>query len=241
MLETIHLTKVYEDGSTGVRNLNLNVNPGELYAMLGANGAGKSTTVNLILGFIQPTEGTARIDGLDVKDHPIETKQSLGYIPEQVALYGDLDARSNLRYFARLSGKTPTLGECEQILVETGFPRDALRRKARVLSKGMRQKVAIAAIKIKGAKVLLLDEPTSGLDPKAASEFLALLNHLRSEGKAILMATHDLLRMHQIADRVGIMRSGERVAELTRQELDRQDLEKLYLSYMARNGREEVV
>jgi ABC-2 type transport system ATP-binding protein len=240
MLETINLTKVYEDGSTGVRGLNLSVRGGELYAMLGANGAGKSTTVNLILGFIQPTEGTAKVDGLDVQEHPVETKRALGYIPEQVALYADLDARANLRYFARLSGKDPTLSECEQILIDTGFPRDAMRRKARVLSKGMRQKVAIAAIKVKGAKVLLLDEPTSGLDPKAASEFLALLNQLRAEGNAILMATHDLLRMHQIADRVGIMRSGERVAELTRQELDRQDLEKLYLSYMARNGREEV-
>lgn len=83
--------------------------------MLGANGAGKSTTVNLILGFIQPTEGTAKIDGLDVKDHPIETKQLLGYIPEQVALYGDLDARTNLRYFAKLSGKDPMLDTCTDI------------------------------------------------------------------------------------------------------------------------------
>lgn len=240
MLETINLTKVYEDGSTGVRDLNLQVKPGELYAMLGANGAGKSTTVNLILGFIQPTEGTAKIDELDVKEHPTETKRLLGYIPEQVALYGDLDARTNLRYFARLSGQEPTLDTCTDILVDVGFPPDAVRRKARMLSKGMRQKVAVAAIKIKGAKVLLLDEPTSGLDPKAASEFLVLLEQLRSEGRAILMATHDLLRIHPIADRVGIMRSGEIVAGLTRQELDKQDLEALYLSYMSRNGRGDV-
>lgn len=239
MLETINLSKVYEDGSTGLHSLNLRVKPGELYAMLGANGAGKSTAINLILGFIQPTEGTAKINGMDVKEHPIETKQLIGYIPEQVALYGDMDARTNLRYFARLSGKDPTLDECADILAGVGFPGNAVRRKARMLSKGMRQKVAIAAIKVKGAKVLLLDEPTSGLDPKAASEFLALLKQLRAEGKAILMATHDLLRMHPIADRVGIMKSGVRVAELTRQELDRQDLEELYLSYMARNESNE--
>jgi ABC-2 type transport system ATP-binding protein len=241
MLETISLSKVYEDGTRGLHPLNLRVKPGELYAMLGANGAGKSTAINLILGFIQPSEGTAKIDGLDVRERPIDTKQLIGYIPEQVALYGDLDARTNLRYFARLAGKDPTLSECDDILVGVGFPREAVGRKARMLSKGMRQKVAIAAIKVKGAKVLLLDEPTSGLDPKAASEFLALLKELRDDGKAILMATHDLLRMHQIADRVGIMKSGECVAELTRKELDQQNLEALYLSYMARNGREDVV
>jgi ABC-2 type transport system ATP-binding protein len=239
MLETIDLSKIYEDGTRALDTLNLVVRPGELYAMLGANGAGKSTAINLLLGFIEPSKGTAKVNGLDVKDHPIETKRLIGYIPEQVALYSDMDSQSNLRYFARLAGQELSLCECETALIDVGLPKEALGRRSRELSKGMRQKVAIAAIKVKGAKVLLLDEPTSGLDPKAASEFLALLNRLRDEGKTILMATHDLLRMHQIADRVGIMSSGELVAELTRQELDRQDLERLYLSYMGKSGAEE--
>jgi ABC-2 type transport system ATP-binding protein len=239
MLKIHDLAKMYEDGTIGLHGLNIQVAPGELYALLGANGAGKSTTINLLLGFISPSRGTAKINGLDVIAEPVETKRHIGYIPEQVALYSDLGARTNLRYFGRLTGKDPSLQECERLLEEVGFPKEAVARKARYLSKGMRQKVAIAAIKLKGAQLLLLDEPTSGLDPRAASEFFQLLSQLRAEGKAILMATHDLLRMHQLADRVGIMKSGRLVTELTRRELNQQDLEKVYLSYMEREEDEE--
>lgn len=239
MLEIQDLAKTYEDGNVGLEGLNLQVHPGELYALLGANGAGKSTTINLLLGFIFPSRGTAKINGLDVVAQAVETKRHIGYIPEQVALYADLDARTNLRYFGRLAGKNPSLESCDRLLEEVGFPKEAVARKARYLSKGMRQKVAIAAIKLKGAQLLLLDEPTSGLDPRAASEFFRLLSQLRAEGRAILMATHDLLRMHQTADRVGIMKGGSLVTELTRRALDQLDLEQVYLDYMERGEDEE--
>ncbi|MBI5366485.1 MAG: ABC transporter ATP-binding protein [Planctomycetes bacterium] len=234
MLETQDLSKTYEDGAVALAGLNLAVRPGEIYALLGANGAGKSTTINLLLGFIRPTRGTATIGGLDVVAQSLESRRHVGYIPEDVALYGDLDARTNLRYLGRLAGLRPTPAECDRVLEETGFPREAVGRRARHLSKGMRQKVAIAAIRMKGAELLLLDEPTSGLDPRAAAEFLRLLAQMRAEGRAILLATHDLLRMHPLADRVGIMNAGRLVAERTRQELDRQDLEQVYLGCLER-------
>jgi ABC-2 type transport system ATP-binding protein len=232
MIELRNLSKRYDDGTVGLHPLDLTVAPGELYALLGANGAGKSTAIHLLLGLIAPSSGTARIAGVDVVRAPVEARRSLAYIPEQVALYDDLDARHNVRYMARLAGGAPTLAACEAALREAGFPADALARPARLLSKGMRQKAAIASVVMKGATVLLLDEPTSGLDPKAANEFLDLLAMLRARGCAILMATHDLLRMNALADRVGIMQRSRLVFERPRAELAGADLLAIYLGFM---------
>jgi ABC-2 type transport system ATP-binding protein len=233
MLETKQLTKVYEDGVTALHELTLHVSPGEVYALLGANGAGKSTTINLILGLIPPTSGDVFIDGISIGHKPESAKRHVGYIPEQVALYGDLDARQNLRYLVELHGRRLDSGDADAALEQVGLPREALGRRARLLSKGMRQKVAIAAVRAAGARLLLLDEPTSGLDPRASSEFSALLERLRAEGTAVFMATHDLFRTSRLADRVGIMREGRLETELDRRDLEKRDLESLYLDIVA--------
>lgn len=236
MIELHQLSKRYSDGTVGLHSLDLRVAAGELYALLGANGAGKSTAIHLLLGLIAPSSGTAAIAGHDIARQPVAARRSLGYIPEQVALYDDLDARHNVRYLARLAGGNPSLTECAGALIDVGFPADALRRPARLLSKGMRQKAAIASVVMKRATVLLLDEPTSGLDPKAANELLDLLAMLRGRGCAILMATHDLLRMNALADRVGIMQRGRLVFERSRDELADADLLAIYLDFMTSPG-----
>src|SRR5688572_12580062 len=232
MLQAISLRKDY-NGFTALKGLNLSINAGDIYCLLGANGAGKSTTINLFLDFIKPTAGQALVDGLDVQKHPIETKRALAYIPEIVMLYRNLSGLENLRYFSGLAGHGHyTDAELIEFLRRAGLPEDAPHRRVGGYSKGMRQKVGIAIALAKQAKVLLLDEPTSGLDPSASHEFSQLLRKLRERGIAILMATHDLFRAKEDATRVGIMRHGKLVHTLTAAELSHADLEKLYLETM---------
>ncbi|MDX2036299.1 MAG: ABC transporter ATP-binding protein [Isosphaeraceae bacterium] len=232
MLEAIELTKTYGD-HTVLDRLSLHVGPGEIYCLLGANGAGKTTTINLFLDFIPRSSGTARIHGMDVAEHSLETKRHLAYIPEQVNLYGNLSGLENLSYLSRLGGRTD-LGTDDllEFLSRVGLTVDTAGRPVRTYSKGMRQKVGIAAAIAKRAGVLLLDEPTSGLDPKSSNEFSELLLMLRAEGVAILMATHDLFRAKETGTRVGIMKHGRLVASLDTSEVGHTDLERIYLEHM---------
>jgi len=232
MLQIDRLIKRF-GGHTAVNGLSINIAPGELFALLGPNGAGKTTTINCLLGFIKPDEGRALIDGLNVVDAPLETKRRLAYIPEQVNLYGHFTGLENLAYFAELGGHRYEESRLRSFLAEAGLQTEANTRRVSGYSKGMRQKVGIAIALAKEAKVLLLDEPTSGLDPSASHEFSRLLGNLRERGVAILMATHDLFRAKEDATRVGIMRHGSLVRELTAAEISHTDLEKLYLETMS--------
>jgi ABC-2 type transport system ATP-binding protein len=232
MLEAVNLRKDY-GGNVALKGLNLKIRPGEIYCLLGANGAGKSTTINLFLDFIKPTSGKAVINGLDVKEQPIETKKVLAYIPEIVMLYRNLTGLENLRYFSTLAGHSHySEAELLGFLKRAGLPDHAPNRRVGGYSKGMRQKVGIAIAIAKQAKALLLDEPTSGLDPKASNEFSELLTQLSQDGVAILMATHDLFRAKESGTRAGIMKQGELVAELVTADIGHADLEALYLQHM---------
>ncbi len=232
MLKAEKLSKNY-NGAAALSELDLEVSSGEIYCLLGANGAGKSTTIRLFLNFIQPSSGRATVNGLDVTRAPLETKRHLAYIPEQVMLYPHLSGLENLEYFAALAGhRAYGRGELHEFLRWSGLQREAHDLRVSTYSKGMRQKVGIAVALAKRAGALLLDEPTSGLDPQAANEFAGLLRELRQEGVAILMATHDLFRAKEVGSRVGIMRRGVLRAELDPGELDHADLERIYLEHM---------
>ncbi|HSR66497.1 MAG TPA: ABC transporter ATP-binding protein [Acidobacteriota bacterium] len=212
--------------------LTLSVQDHEIYCLLGANGAGKTTCINLFLGFLRPTSGKALLAGIDVHADPLEAKKHVAYVPENVMLYGGFDAVQNLRYFAQLARQPLDRQQCRSILRKVGIQDEALRRNVHSFSKGMRQKLGIAVALVKQAPVILLDEPTSGLDPKAAMEFLEILRRLREEGKAILMSTHDIFRVKAVASRVGIMKDGRLLSELDGSELETVDLQEIYLDYM---------
>jgi ABC-2 type transport system ATP-binding protein len=218
---------------TALNSLNLSVASGEIVCMLGANGAGKTTTINLFLGFLEPSDGKAVIDGTHVQSDTTAARKLLGYVPEQVALYPSLTGLENLEYFMRLSG-APNISEphLRSLLDKVGLDQAAATKPVQDYSKGMRQKVGLAIALGKNAKALLLDEPLSGLDPKAANEFCALLRVLANEGKAVLMATHDLFRAREISDKIVIMKSGNMVASLESAALDNASLEKIYLQHM---------
>lgn len=232
MLEAVKLSKSY-NGSVALKPLDLEIKPGEVYCLLGANGAGKTTTINLFLNFVQPSSGAARVNGLDVTQHSLESKKYLAYIPEQVMLYRNLTGLENLEYFTALGGNEDyTREQLLAFLKDAGLPSEAAEKRVGSYSKGMRQKVGIAIAAAKRAKALLLDEPTSGLDPKAANEFSELLKRLSGDGAAILMATHDLFRAKETGTRVGIMKHGTLVAQLRTSEIGHADLERIYLEHM---------
>jgi ABC-2 type transport system ATP-binding protein len=233
MLQAIDLTKRYEDGQLALDALNLDIRPGEIFFLLGANGAGKTTTINLFLNFIEPTSGQILIDGIDVMKNPLETKRHISYVSENVMLYGNFTARQNLDFFSKLAGKTRlTRRNYYDIMRNVGLQDEAFEKKLKTFSKGMRQKVGLAISMIKDAPNILLDEPTSGLDPKSAAELMQMLMKLRSQGKAILMCTHDIFRAKAVADRVGIMKEGRLVMLRTREQFLLDDLERIYLDYM---------
>jgi len=234
MLETRDLTKVYDNTILAVNKLNLKVAPGEIYVILGANGAGKSTTIALFLNFIDPTSGTAFINDIEIPKFPLEAKKHLAYVSENVELYGNFTARQNLDFFAKLGGrKKVSRDELDETLGRVGLPEESFKRRVKTFSKGMRQRLGIAIAIIKRADAVLLDEPTSGLDPKGGAEFLELLRQLKAEEKAIFMSTHDIFRAKEIADRVGIMVEGNLARELTHEEIKQENLEDLYLRYVA--------
>jgi ABC-2 type transport system ATP-binding protein len=232
MLEAVNLSKSY-NSTAALKRLNLEIKPGEVFCLLGANGAGKTTTIHLFLNFTQPSSGVAKVKGLDVTEHPIETKRYIAYIPEQVMLYRNLTGLENLAYFTALAGHTDY--DRERLLEffdQVGLAREASQHRVTTYSKGMRQKVGIAIALAKKAEALLLDEPTSGLDPKASNEFSSLIRKMSEAGVATLMATHDLFRAKESGTRVGIMRHGSLVATLHTGEVGHADLERIYLEHM---------
>ena len=133
MIQAMDLTKRYEDGHLALDRLNLSVSPGEIYALLGANGAGKSTTINLILGFIEPTSGTVLINGIDVTKDGLASREHVAYVSENVMLYGEFSARQNLDYFAQLGGRRGlTRSDYHGYLREAGLPEEAFERPMRL-------------------------------------------------------------------------------------------------------------
>jgi ABC-2 type transport system ATP-binding protein len=233
MLEAINLTKRYEDGLLALDHLNFTVEPGEIFCMLGANGAGKTTAINLFLTFIPPTEGTALIEGIDITKDPLKSKDYVSFVSENVMLYGNFTAYQNINYFSKLAGKRKlTRGDYTNAFKKVGLQEEAFNMRTRKFSKGMRQKLGIAIAFIKDTPNIILDEPTSGLDPRSGQEFLDLLLELKEKGKSIFMSSHDIFRAKFIADRVGFMRKGKLVMIKTSEELEGEDLNKLYVEFM---------
>ena len=231
MLKATNLTKRYGN-FTALNTLNLSVEAGDIFCLLGANGAGKSTTINLFLNFIEPTTGEATINAMNVTQYPGETKQVLAYIPENLMLYSNLTGLENLDFFCGLGGKHYSREQLEGLLEQSGLQKAFIHRRVSSYSKGMRQKVGIALARAREASVLLLDEPSSGLDPKASNEFSELLLEMKEKGVATLMATHDLFRAKDTGTHIGIMKEGVLVEQFKSDDVSFQDLEKLYLRHM---------
>jgi ABC-2 type transport system ATP-binding protein len=215
VIETQGLTKRYGD-LTAVDHLDLRLQAGEVFGLLGPNGSGKTTTILMILGLTEPTEGTARVLGYDPLRHPLEVKRRVGYLPDSVGFYDELTARENLRYTARLNGIG--LREADRLIAEVldriGL-KDVIDRPVGTFSRGMRQRLGLAEVLMKRSQIAILDEPTVGLDPEAAHEFLGMIRGLKADGITVLLSSHLLHQVQAVCDRVGLFRQGRMVLEGT--------------------------
>jgi ABC-2 type transport system ATP-binding protein len=211
--------------------LSIAVGTGEVYALLGGNGAGKSTTLSVLLGFAEPSAGSVRIAGIDAMADPDGARRRVAYLPENVALYEHLSGIENADYLLALSGEPRSRKDIGDSLAAAGLQEDAWDRRLGGYSKGMRQKVAIAVALLREVPALLLDEPTSGLDPRATADFNRLLGTVRNRGTAVLMVTHDLLSAADVADRIGFLDAGRITDEVAADGADRFDVRALHARF----------
>ena len=206
MVRTIGLGRRFGD-QWAIRDLDLELAPGEVFALLGPNGAGKTTTVRLLTGLIGPSAGNAWLDGVDVAADPHEIRRRIGLLTETPSLYERLSAEENLDFFGRLHG-LPAAIRAERIeeLLRMFELWDRRSDRAGAFSKGMKQKLAIARALLHEPKVLFLDEPTSGLDPEAAFIVREAMATLKRAGRTIVLASHNLDEVERLADRIGFVR-----------------------------------
>jgi len=212
MIEARGLTKRYRD-HTAIEDVSFVVGAGEVVGLLGPNGAGKTTTMRILTGALQPTQGTARIDGHDVFEAAMLVKGRVGYVPEYPPLYPDLTVGEFLTFVASLKG-VPRRRRAEQVDTVAGRVGvdNSLRRLIRNLSKGYRQRVGLAQALLGNPKVLVLDEPTAGLDPRQIGEVRSLVRELAGS-HTVILSTHILQEVTAICDRVIIISRGRIVAD----------------------------
>ncbi len=231
MIAIQNASKTFKDVQA-VNQLSLEVAEGEIYGLLGANGAGKSTTLNMLLGFLKPDAGRTFVNGIDTSLDANGARKQIGFIPENVNLYPYLTGLENLNYFCKLAGRKYGASELAAFLTDCGLQAEAHNKTLETYSKGMRQKTGIAIAYAKKAKVYLLDEPASGLDPLASNELSVLLRKLAAEGAAILMASHDIFRVRETCNRIGILKHGVLIEEMRNSDVTVNELENIYLNYM---------
>lgn len=216
LIETYALTRYY-GRQPALLDCTLRIPQGEVFGLLGPNGSGKTTLVRLLLGFLKPTSGTARIQGLDTWRQAVEVHRLVGYLPGEARLYRRMTGRAILTLFARLRGQGPA----RAMAIAGGF-RLELERPVGALSTGMKQKLALAVALAAPVPLLVLDEPTANLDPTAREEVIALVREARQRGQSVLFSSHVLDEVERASDRVGILREGrlvhvQNIAELRRQ------------------------
>ncbi len=212
MIEVQGLTKFY-GALPAIQDVSFRVEAGEIVGFLGPNGAGKTTTMRILTGFAPPSAGTARIDGFDVRERPVEVKRRVGYLPENVPLYPEMRVRKFLKYVAEVKGipREIRLKETDRALERCGLS-EVADRIIRNLSKGYRQRVGLAQALLGNPPVLILDEPTVGLDPRQIIEIRRMIQSLAPE-HTVLLSTHILPEVAMICRRVVIIHRGRVVAQ----------------------------
>lgn len=222
VVETVDLTKRF-GAKLAVDNLQMAVLEGEFFGFLGPNGAGKTTTINMLAGLLRPTSGTARIGGVDVWRHPLETKRKIGVLPEGLNLYQRLTAREFIQFVGTMYGVPAD--EVAERTAELMDLMDLTRDADKLIvdfSQGMRKKTALAAALIHAPQVLFLDEPFEGIDAVSVRAIRNVLQRLRSRGTTIFFSSHILEIVERLCTRVAVIADGRLVAEGTMAELRRQ-------------------
>ena len=242
IIETEDLTKVYDKAQVAVDHVSFSVMEGEVFGFLGPNGAGKTTTILMLLGLTEPTSGRVRVLGIDPSRDSIKVKGVIGYMPENMGFYGDMDAVQTLRFMAELNNLPRDTADAriEDALKTVGLA-DEAKKKLGAYSRGMRQRLGIAELLVKQPKVAFLDEPTLGLDPDATNRMIELIESLtREKNMTIVLCSHFLNMVQKLCKRVGIMIKGKMVAQgpmdwLAQEKLglgsEEYTLEEIYMKY----------
>jgi len=202
------ISKVY-NGSYAVKELDLEINRGEIVGIIGHNGAGKTTTIKMIVGLIAPTSGTLTVMGKDMQKEGLKVKKKLGYLPEENALYENMSAQEYLGFFANIYGMSAAEAKKRGASLLESLKLDTGKKLIGEMSKGMKRKVSIARTLMHNPDLLILDEPNSGLDPITSFFIIDYCKKLREEGKTILLSAHNLFHVEYICDRVAIIKNGK--------------------------------
>jgi ABC-2 type transport system ATP-binding protein len=214
VIEAKDLTKHYGE-SVAIDHLNFQVRRGEIVGLLGPNGAGKSTTMKILTCYAAPTEGSARVNGLDVFDEPVKVREAIGYLPESTPLYTEMLVYEYLEFAAEMRGlKGDTAKRQIKRAVEETSLGDVVGKEIRALSKGYRQRVGLAQALVHEPPLLILDEPMSGLDPNQAIEVRDVIKQIGKE-RTVILSTHNLPEVQVTCDRVLIIARGKIVADDT--------------------------
>ena len=241
IIETKDLSRVYNH-HRAVDEVSFHIEEGEVFGFLGPNGAGKTTTLLMLMGLTRPTSGTARVCGLDPVRQAKAVKAQVGYLPENVGFYGDLNAVQSLEYIADLNAlaRREAAEKIRDVLEVVGL-KESMGKKVGTFSRGMRQRLGIAEVLLKDPKVMFLDEPTLGLDPDGAIRIIELIQALnRDRNMTVLLSSHNLYQVQKISHRVGIMITGRMVAEDSIEALGKEklgvegqeySLEEIYMKY----------
>ena len=206
--------------TVAVDGVSLHVSAGETYGLLGPNGAGKTTTISMICGLLEPDAGEVFVAGRALTTRSVEAKAAIGYVPQELAIYPDLTARENLRFFAQLYGMAAgrSRARVDEVLDVIGLA-DRAGDQAKTYSGGMQRRLNIGIGLLHRPRLLILDEPTVGVDPQSRNAILESVEQLSSEGMAVLYTTHYMEEAERLCDRIGIVDLGEVKAEGTRAEL----------------------
>ncbi len=223
-VEIRDLVKRYtDDGPNAVDHLSFEIREGEIFGLLGPNGAGKTTTISIISTLLQPTSGQVIVDGRDVTREPLKVRQNLGIVPQEIALYDELTARENLRFWGEMRGLRGQAlrREIAEKLEMTGLTEHA-RQRVKTFSGGMKRRLNLAVGLLGNPPFVLMDEPTVGIDPQSRRYILDRVKQLNAQGITILYTTHYMEEAQELSHRIGIIDHGKLIALGTLEELTQQ-------------------
>jgi heme exporter protein A len=212
---------------TALRGVDFSIARGETATLFGPNGAGKTTLIRILAGLVHPTSGKAFIDGCDMSNEEPEPRKKIGVISHQTYLYNNLTTLENLRFYGRMYGVKPLEERITKAIEEVGLA-DRRNDLVRTFSRGMQQRLSIARATLHSPSILFLDEPYTGLDQHAARNLRKILEHLHTEGRTVVMVTHNIARGLEMCDRVFIQVKGRMVFDKPIQEVPKEGFEELY-------------
>lgn len=218
MIEVSHIYKSF-GAFRAVNDVSFSIPTGQIVGLLGPNGAGKTTTMRMITGFLEPSAGTILIDGQNIQDNPVEVKKKIGYMPESAPLYGEMIVKDYLEYIAAMQGQDPSV-KVPELCRECGL-KEVMSKNISELSRGNRQRVALAHALMNDPEILILDEPTSGLDPNQVEDVREIIREI-GKTKTVIISTHILSEVETLCSNIIIISDGQVVANSPTEELKAQ-------------------